>query len=73
MSDEVGTFVAGVRGRHSASAHAWPSRSVLAVVGGLLAVAAIISAILWFTGVPGPAVTSAAGNTAGAPEARTPA
>ena len=72
MSDEVGTFVSGVRGRHSASAHATRSRGLLTAAGGFLTIAAIISAVVaWFMAVPGPAAPSAAGNTAGAPQART--
>jgi len=49
------------------------SRSVLAVAGGFLVVAAIISAVVWFMTTRGPATPSAAGNTAGSPGVRTPA
>jgi beta-lactamase class A len=46
---------------------------MIAAAGGFLAIAAIISAVVWFMTTPGPATPSAAGNTAGAPGARTPA
>ena len=65
MSDEAGTLVTGGRGRHSAGASGTRSRRLLAVAGGLLVIAAIVSgALAWSAADQSPGGRPVAGSTA---------